>query len=236
MASKNKKRPNAVSQSLPARHSSRKAVRISTRDKILDTAEELFAVRGFYGVSIRDITSSARVQLALVNYHFGTKQRLYEAVVKRRGIEHARGMQQWLDQVLASAAPRSPGLEAVIEAFCASIFDRLTHGGPGWQRYIQLLARSAESPQGEPFVAPINQLLDPVVKNYFEAVRAAVPGMPAADLYAAFYFLQAGLVYITANTGGIDRISKGRLHSSDFDVLLPRMVKYFAAGFRSLKP
>lgn len=46
-----------------------------TVTRILDTAEVLFAERGFAETSLRNITSKARVNLAAVNYHFGSKKR-----------------------------------------------------------------------------------------------------------------------------------------------------------------
>ena len=56
----------------------------ATRERILDAAEKLFAERGYHGVSIRDVTGAAEVDVALVNYHFGSKEMLLEAVVARR--------------------------------------------------------------------------------------------------------------------------------------------------------
>jgi len=205
-----------------------------TRTKILDAAEALFAVRGYYGVSIRDITREARVQLALANYHFGSKQKLYNDVIRRRGPVHAASMLQFLADTIAASGDRDPGVEAIIEALCASIFERMMSGGSGWRRYIQLLARIADAPQKEGFVTPMNELFDPVIAQYVQALRRAMPSMRPKNLYAAFYFLQAGLVYTTSDTGGIDRQSGGTLHSGDVRKLLPQMVGFFAAGFRSL--
>jgi AcrR family transcriptional regulator len=58
-----------------------------TRDRILDAAERLFARKGFHGVSVRDITGAADVDVALANYHFGSKQGLLEAVFLRRAAD-----------------------------------------------------------------------------------------------------------------------------------------------------
>jgi AcrR family transcriptional regulator len=204
-----------------------------TRTKILDAAEVLFAMRGYYGVSIRDITQAAGVQLALANYHFGSKMELYSNVVRRRGPVHAARMQQMLDETIA-AADGTPGVEAIIESFCGSIMTRMMHGGNGWRHYIQLLARVADASQKEGFVVPMNEIFDPVIANYIQALRRALPTMRPKNLYAAFYFLQAGLVFTIFATGGIDRQSGGTLHSNEFHKLLPQMVTYFAAGFRSL--
>ena len=206
----------------------------SRRDRILDAAEDLFSRRGYHGVSIRDITQRAGVQLALVSYHFGSKEKLYREVIRRRGVQHAAGMQQALDEALATTVDGRLQPETIIHAFCAPIFERLVNGGSGWQRYIQLLARVAESSQEEQFVRPMNELFDPVLHGYVRALRKAFPQSSRGDLYAAFYFLEAGLVYVTANTGGIDRLSGGALRSRDFEQLLPRLVRFFSAGFRSL--
>lgn len=56
----------------------------NTRESILDTAEALFAQQGHDGTSMRQITGAAGVNLASVNYHFGSKESLVQAVLKRR--------------------------------------------------------------------------------------------------------------------------------------------------------
>ena len=50
----------------------------TTKDKLMDAAERLFARRGFHGASLRDITAAAGVDLAFVNYHFGSKKGLLD--------------------------------------------------------------------------------------------------------------------------------------------------------------
>lgn len=55
-----------------------------TSQRILDVAEQLFAEHGFEGTSLRDITQTAAVNLAAVNYHFGSKEGLFQAVCLRR--------------------------------------------------------------------------------------------------------------------------------------------------------
>ncbi len=57
---------------------------VSTKDRILGAAEVLFAQRGFDGASLRQLTTAAGVNLAAVNYHFGSKDKLVEQVFRRR--------------------------------------------------------------------------------------------------------------------------------------------------------
>ena len=57
-----------------------------TRERILDAAEELFAAHGFHGTSLRDVAEAIGSGIALVTYHFGTKDVLFSTVVKRRAV------------------------------------------------------------------------------------------------------------------------------------------------------
>ena len=57
---------------------------MSTKNKILDAADVLFANKGFNGTSLREITSQANVNLAAVNYHFGSKKELIKTILKSR--------------------------------------------------------------------------------------------------------------------------------------------------------
>ena len=57
---------------------------IDAKTRLLDAAERLFSERGFEAVSHRDIALAAAVNLAAVNYHFGSKDRFLGSVIKRR--------------------------------------------------------------------------------------------------------------------------------------------------------
>ena len=83
---------------------------LPTKDRILDAAEQLFADSGYDGVSLRQITSAAGVELALANYHFGPKSDLFIAVVRRRADElnHER-------MALIAALPEPPTIEGLID-------------------------------------------------------------------------------------------------------------------------
>ncbi|PSD09742.1 TetR/AcrR family transcriptional regulator, partial [Stenotrophomonas maltophilia] len=61
-----------------------KPAHFSTKDRILGAAEELFAQHGFAGTSLRQVTSQADVNIAAVNYHFGSKENLVNEVFRRR--------------------------------------------------------------------------------------------------------------------------------------------------------
>src|SRR5215467_6712248 len=65
------------------------------KDHIIDTAIELFATKGFEGTSIRDIAAAADVNLAMINYYFGSKEKLFEALVEKK----AAATKGFLDEI-----------------------------------------------------------------------------------------------------------------------------------------
>jgi AcrR family transcriptional regulator len=77
----------------------------TTKDKLMDAAEKLFARRGYDGTSLRDITGEAGVDLALVNYYFGSKKELLAEVLDRRGKVLNQERLRRLGEVRMKAAP-----------------------------------------------------------------------------------------------------------------------------------
>ncbi len=110
----------------------------STKDRILGAAEELFAQFGFAGTSLRQVTSRADVNIAAVNYHFGSKENLVNEVFRRRMDEMSA---QRLAQ-LKAATQRYPGeLEPALAAFVepALALSQDRHGGAA---FIRVIARA----------------------------------------------------------------------------------------------
>ena len=61
-----------------------KNVEYSTDKKILYSAEKLFADKGFAATSTRDIAKSAGVNVSMISYYFGSKEKLFEEIFKVR--------------------------------------------------------------------------------------------------------------------------------------------------------
>lgn len=208
--------------------------KVPTKDKILDAAEELFAERGYYGVSIRDITRHAGVELALANYHFGPKEDLFRHVIARRAEENSSRQMASLERAITAAGGRPPSVEALVRAFCEPMFERTMRGGPGWKHYLQLLSHTANTSQSHGFLAPMNERYDPVVEAYTDAFKLALPAASPRNVHYSVFFLQGAIVYALAETGAVNRQSGDLVDASDFDAILDRMVPYFAAGFYAL--
>ena len=83
---------------------------VATKDRILDAAESLFMEHGFEATSLRSITAAAGVNLAAVNYHFGSKEELFQAVLTRR-LDPMN--QERVDLLTALEREAAPGAGAV---------------------------------------------------------------------------------------------------------------------------
>ncbi len=202
------------------------------KERILDAAEKLFALHGFYGVSVRDITDAAAVDVALVSYHFGGKRELFAALFQRRAeLLNAQRMSR-LEEVRLAALPGVPTLESIIDAFIQPMLEVSARGGPGWKNYFALVAQVNNSAEWGPML--ISQYFDPLVEKFIAVLRMALPQCPAREVYWSYQFLTGALTLSFAETGRIDKLSGGLCKSSDLEGVHQRLVPYVAAGFRAL--
>lgn len=203
-----------------------------TKEKIMDAAEKLFARRGYHGASVRAITSAAGVDLALVNYHFGSKQRLFSAVLERRGqVLNEDRLRQLADEQ-RRAAPHPPSTEAVVDAFLDPILKRLLHAEPGWHNYFALIAYVNNSPDWGRTL--MGKTFDSTVRVFIQAVMDSLPGAAAEDIFWGYNFLTGALTLSLAETGRLDALSNGMCRSNDVAALRARLGPYVTAGLRGL--
>ncbi|MGH8722039.1 MAG: TetR/AcrR family transcriptional regulator, partial [Burkholderiales bacterium] len=111
-----------------------------TRTRILDAAEELFMQHGFEGTSMRQLTSRAGVNLAAVNYHFGSKDALIEAVFRRRLDPMNAARLAALDRLEDLSA------ENIIRAFIGPSLRLIEDAKGGGRNFIRLLGRTYTEP------------------------------------------------------------------------------------------
>src|SRR5438309_3588317 len=93
-----------------------KDVPVATKDRILDAAESLFMEHGFEATSLRAITAAGDVNLAAVNYHFGTKEELFQAVLTRRLDPMNQARVALLTRLECDAAPDPLSCEKILMA------------------------------------------------------------------------------------------------------------------------
>ena len=203
----------------------------TTRLAILNAAERCFGESGFDGVSLRAITELAGVDLALVNYHFGTKDNLLREVIARRArIVHDDRVRA-LEVARRQAGTRSPSIEAIVTAFLAPLLRRLDSGDPGWRHYGSLASHLDVLPK---FTGLTSDVLDPTALHFINALRLALPKTPPRSIYWGYMFLIGSMVQVMSATGRIERLSRGLCRSDDTEGALRELVPFVSAGLRAL--
>lgn len=202
------------------------------RERILDAAEALFAEHGYDGVTLRQIARRARVDVALASYHFGKKLDLFQAVFERRAASLNESRLQALRACQSAAGKRGPSVEQIIEAFLRPLELAQETGDDGWRHYLALIAYINNSPYWGPRM--MSQLFDELVHEFIDALRKALPKAKDEDIFWCYHNLSGALTLTLANTGRIDKLSKGKCRSEDFQAAYDHMIPFTAAGFRKV--
>lgn len=199
----------------------------STKDRILGAAEELFAQHGFTGTSLRQVTSRADVNIAAVNYHFGSKENLVNEVFRRRMDDMSA---QRLD-ALARAAQAQPGqLEPILAAFVepALALAQDRHGGGA---FIRVIAR-AYAEKNDGLRKFLSDHYGHVLREFAKAISACVPTLSKEELYWRLDFLAGALTYAMADFGLIKRPA-GMSEAAHRERAARELIRFAAAGFKS---
>ena len=199
-----------------------------TRTRILDAAEELFMLHGFEGTSMRHLTTKAGVNLAAVNYHFGSKDALIEAVFRRR-LDPMNAARIAALEALESTG-RAPSPDAIIRAFVGEGLRMIEDTKSGGRNFIRLLGRTYTEP-AKPIRVLIGQLYAPAMERYKAAFERALPQMPRDELVWRMHFMFGTLAYTLAATDTVQLIAGCKPEDRyDAQLLEDRLTAFLAAG------
>lgn len=198
----------------------------STRERILGVAETLFARHGFAGASLRQVTAAAKVNLAAVNYHFGSKESLIEEVFRRRLDELNR---QRLAALAAIQAKPDPQLEDVLDAFIRPALEQ-SMDSAGGAAFVRVLAR-AYAEHDERLRRFLSDNYGHVLREFAGAFARMLPRLDKQELYWRLDIVAGALTYAMADFGVIKR--KGDVsEQSHREQTARHLVRFAAAGLR----
>lgn len=197
----------------------------ATSVKILDAAESLFAEHGFAATSLRDITTKAGVNLASVNYHFGSKEALLTSVLKRRFAPVNQARLALLTQLEADAA-RAPSVEGVVRALLAPVFEQRREWDEQGTKFLQLIGRLHGVPHTLVRSIMKTQFAE-VFERFVPAFQRALPHLEAEEVVLRIFFMMSALIN-TMTWSGDDMFGTGQ--SCDADALLDALVQFGVAG------
>ena len=217
-----------------------------TRARILDVAERQFMEHGFEGASMRMITSMAEVNLAAINYHFGSKEGLLREVFHRRlswlNAERLKALEALETQ--AQGAPLKPS--QVLEAFFGTLLRIGDDEALGGMTFLRLLGRTLTDPAEFIRTFFAGEYAD-VIERYKLALFRAVPDVPKAEIVWRLHFMLGAMSYAIAGTDILQVITgleindisgkhAGAKNKSEAKLLAERLMPFLLGGLRAALP
>ena len=198
-----------------------------TRENILNTAEYLFAERGFVGVSIRAITAEAKVNLGAVHYHFGSKEALVKEVFARRiGAVNGERL-KLLEDYTRQLAGAGPDLEELVRIFVGPPLRLLQ--SEGGEIFMRVFGRiSAEASQQ--LRSMVVDLFKEVFMKFSVAFEQAAPEIPKQELMWRFHFVIGAMAHTMLHGELFNRFSPMIAELSDVEENIERLTKFGTAG------
>ena len=200
----------------------------ATKAAVFTTAERLFALKGFRNVSVRDITSEAGVNLASVNYHFGSKDALLFEIFRRRTAELNRERARMLHEAEDRQAGRPPVRE-ILEALIAPPL-RWAERDESRRISMQFIIRARS--EGDESVRDVLRGDVSHLRRFADALIRARADLPREEIYWRLHFV-LGMIHNNrfAEFDRLHALSDGQTRETDVEALLRRMLDFAEAGF-----
>ena len=194
---------------------------------LLDVAERLFAAKGFDSVSVRDITREAVVNVAAVNYHFGSRENLLGLVIGRhlRPVNEERAARV---EVLEkkSAGKGVVSVEEIIEALARPLVGAVRKSSLPEPAACELLGRILAL-RGLGFPEDLDMQTQTVISRFMRVLGKALPTVSAEELVWRMHFVTGGMIQMLMGRAGA-----GLTTAPAIDATLGRFIRFATAGLR----
>ena len=207
-----------------------------TVDRILDAAEALFAERGFSETSLRMITSKANVNLAAVNYHFGSKNALIQAVFSRFLSPFSKSLELELKKITEKQDDKPLSLEALLGVVTTCIVKVPSQSKTGVSAFMRLLGLAYTQSQGH-LRKYLEQEYSSAFKLFMKHMRDATPQLSAVDRFWRIQFMLGTTAFTMSSSEALSDILENELQvRTSTEEIVQRLVPFLAAGLQAPLP
>ena len=199
-----------------------------TKDDILDAAELLFSEQGFTQTSMREITTRAEVNLASVNYHFGSKKNLIQAVLKR----YFDVLMPEVNTCLANnkVSSGSEGVATLLYALIPPMLKLNVLRPSGTAIFVQLLGRGYNETQGHLRRFIMNDYGE-TIRALVDAIQQCLPDLPEEALFWRLHFAMGSFVFSMASSRALTEIAESDFHKHvNIEEVISHLVPFVAQG------
>ena len=193
-----------------------------TRSAILAAAERLYADRGFGDVTLRDIVAEANVNLAAVNYHFGSKDELIAELFVTRSLQLNRERLR----ELRAAEDAGGGVAAIADILRALVGPTLRGClGPGTQHSTAARFMIRVNIESVPAIRRIRNREIDHLRKFVAAMKRALPDSGDVELYWGLHFALAMAQQTVRDSERLTKLSDGQCDVDDVEAVIARVVK-----------
>ena len=204
-----------------------------TVDRILDAAEELFAERGFAETSLRMITSKAGVNLAAVNYHFGSKNSLIQSVFARFLTPFSATLEAEFDELEARPGDRAPSVEEILGALTGSAVRMPQRNDRGISIFMRLLGLAYTQSQGHLRAFLEDEYRD-VFARFMGLLKQATPELSSVDRYWRIQFMLGATAFTMSSSDALREILQAKKGvETPIQEIAARLIPFLAAGMQA---
>ncbi len=216
----------------PMKAATEPKVKVSTKDRILNATEALFITRGFDGTSLRAITTDAAVNLAAVNYHFGSKEELFALVITRRiDVLNADRLRR-LDALEAKGLDTALGAEQIIATLFMPALALARDTAHGGEDFLRLLGRAYADPS--PFVhGLLAERYAATNARFKSAFSRVLPELAGDDLSMRLHFILDSVSASLATDDVRKYLATLKIERTDDVGFLSYLAPFLAAGMRA---
>lgn len=200
----------------------------NTKEKILDSAEHLFANKGLKETSVRDITSHADVHLAAVNYHFKTKDGLLRALMDRRMKPLNRQRVDLLDHYEKRFGKGSVPVEHAVYALVAPEIIMCFES----PNFIKITGQIVSHPDEETYTIFLSNY-EVVFAKIKDILAFSMPDLSDEDLMWRLHFATGSMIHTLTNNAGLKSLSNGVCELKDQEEIVNKLISFCTAGLKA---
>lgn len=199
-----------------------------TRERILNTAQRLFAEKGFDKVNLRELTKEAGTHLAAVNYYFGSKDKLLTALVQRAAKLIYKQRMTLLENARTTQGSTKEKVEQILRALLIPVI-LIAHDPDSDFMYSTLIARTMSDGPDE--LVNVMEKQTSHLTPFVEELQKTLPNISAEDIFWRLHFL-LNIEHAThTELGRLKHLSGGICDTSNKEAILDRIIRFSLPGF-----
>ena len=204
---------------------------IATRQRLLESAQQLFAEQGFDRVSVRDITDRAGANVAAVNYHFRSREGLVEEVMERYINPINDERTERLEKLERRFGSKEAPLEEILDAFVRPFVTQVRRSEMSEMLFYRLMGRIFGE-QGAELPKTVEEGFRRMLRRFMKAFARALPGLSQEELAWRLHFTVGSMLHTMAHADTLHRLTEGASGEPTMETTLSRFVHFSAAGLR----